>query len=941
MSLRTRFDVVAALLLVVLLCGPGTAVAGASLSVQVVLTGTTDNDANGSVTLGDKLFYTTTATNTGSVALTKVQVNNSVGVLGSNCNLAPNATCVLTNSYVVQQNDVSGGAVVNYGRATANEISGQVSDALITPVFGNTMTVIVEESFGRSFLPTQGDVLNYEVIMGNRLGATSLTNVQVSDPSLTPSAINCASVGPGGNCVLNGSYTVTAADVANGFVSQTATVTSTQVTSNSYTLLTPVFGNGPLAPTLQSKTISGAPTTKDSTRTVLSGDGTVALFESQENNLVTNNTNTNGQDIYRVVAGQTVLENIDSAGHQLIGTSSLPTVSGDGGIVAFTYSTAKAIQAKDVITGQMFAGLSGHPKHPVDTGMGGAAPNGSTSGAPSLSSAGGSHKLVFCSSASNLVPGDSNGMRDIFLVDPLNPGVATQRISTDSTGAALAGDSCEPKISADGNKVAFTLSAPSLFGTAARQIVRKDLSTGALELISVSTSGAGKGASADSSEPAINADGSVVAFTSQASDLDSLGSPVGGREAFVSLAQSSADGAARLVKRLRGGDGTVPNGSSQHPQLSCSGATAVMQTSATNLLGSAPGQCGAVAITTNFFAVSLLGSPLCTSGGGTHIANPSVSCDGSATGYDSNAPQPNTASSNSNAYLQITGNITDITGNRVANLSGDFSGQWFDPSQNGQGLVIDVTNPDAGNNRILLLTWFVFSNGQPTWVQGVGTPHAHAGTGSEANTVVVQMDQVAIFKGASFPLGQAHAAASVWGSITLTFTDANTGSMSWTSSYPGFNSGSMPIKHFLAVGLPAQDAAAAQVKSCYSGNWFNPAQSGHGFEFEILPTTPAFLAVDWFAFAPNGTPVWLQGAGAISGNSAQMHLQLIDGTGAKFPPSYNPNAITQHDWGTATFTFTDASHGSVTWNSTIAGYGSGTQPLQPLATGLMDRRGCQ
>ena len=158
-------------------------------------------------------------------------------------------------------------------------------------------------------------------------------------------------------------------------------------------------------------------------------------------------------------------------------------------------------------------------------------------------------------------------------------------------------------------------------------------------MISVSTSGGEQGyANADGSEPAINADGSVVAFTSQASDLDNLGMPVGGMEAFVSLAQSSADGASRM-RSARDGDGTVPNGSSQHPQLSAAAQTAVMQTNATNLLGSAAGQCGAVAITTNFFAVSLLGSPLCTNGGGTHIANPSVSCDGTATG-STTTPQP-------------------------------------------------------------------------------------------------------------------------------------------------------------------------------------------------------------------------------------------------------------------------------------------------------------
>ena len=206
MSQRTRFGFVAALLLVVSLCGAGTAVAGASMSVQVVLTSTTDNDASGSVTLGDKLFYTTTATNTGTVSLTNVQVNNSVGATGSNCNLAPNATCVLTNSYVVQQNDVNGGAVINTGRATANEISGAVTDALITPFFGNTLVVIIEEAAPDAARnPTQGDVLHYAVIMGNHgfMGNPGpLTNVQVSDPSLTLfRSTACASVGPGGNCV--------------------------------------------------------------------------------------------------------------------------------------------------------------------------------------------------------------------------------------------------------------------------------------------------------------------------------------------------------------------------------------------------------------------------------------------------------------------------------------------------------------------------------------------------------------------------------------------------------------------------------------------------------------------------------------------------------------------------------------------------------------------
>jgi len=72
-----------------------------------------------------------------------------------------------------------------------------------------------------------------------------------------------------------------------------------------------------------------------------------------------------------------------------------------------------------------------------------------------------------------------------------------------------------------------------------------------------------------------------------------------------------------------------------------------------------------------------------------------------------------------------------------------------------------------------------------------------------------------------------------------------------------------------------------------------------------------------------------------------MQLQLIDGAGAQFPPNFNPAQITQHVWGTATFTFTDSAHATVAWNSTVPGYGSGSQPLQPILTGLLDRRACQ
>jgi len=398
---------------------------------------------------------------------------------------------------------------------------------------------------------------------------------------------------------------------------------------------------------------NGTPTSLDSTQVVLSKDGKIRVFQSLQTNLTANNGNSGGQDVYSTSdSGDPVLESVDGSGNKLIGVAGLPAVSPDGNVIAFLFAPgakSKASTGKDFVTGQMWAGGRGQPKHQVDIGMAGAPANGSAASAPSLSSANGTNQLVFCSAASNLVPNDANGGRDIFIADPLLTTTAIERVSVDETGKELPGDSCEPKLSSDGSKLVFSLSAAPRFGTAARQIVLKELSAGKVfftgQFLPITTNAGGQGASADSSEPVVSADGSVIAFTSLA-DLDGLGAPSGSREVFVSLRLPGG----RLIRRARMRDGTVPDGSSQHAQLSEDGTTLVVQTAATNFLlpkslgtaavgkveqgkaaaALAPPQCGTVAISTNFFSVHALGGPLCTADGKTSNQNPAISGDGTA-----------------------------------------------------------------------------------------------------------------------------------------------------------------------------------------------------------------------------------------------------------------------------------------------------------------------
>src|SRR5207248_3288317 len=68
--------------------------------------------------------------------------------------------------------------------------------------------------------------------------------------------------------------------------------------------------------------------------------------------------------------------------------------------------------------------------------------------------------VAFLSSASNLVGGDTNGARDVFVRD--RKAGKTRRVSVDSHGTQGNGTSFAPSISADARFVAFTSLANNL-----------------------------------------------------------------------------------------------------------------------------------------------------------------------------------------------------------------------------------------------------------------------------------------------------------------------------------------------------------------------------------------------------------------------------------------------------------------------------------------------
>jgi Tol biopolymer transport system component len=141
------------------------------------------------------------------------------------------------------------------------------------------------------------------------------------------------------------------------------------------------------------------------------------------------------------------------------------------------------------------------------------------SAGPSLSTDG--NVVAFISNSSNLVANDTNGGADVF-VHERSTGI-TERVSVDSSGGEGNSFSSIAALSADGNVVAFFSDASNLVAgdtNGLYDVFVHDRTTGLTERVSIDSSGAqANGVSGLHGPPSVSADGRFVAFDSDATNL--------------------------------------------------------------------------------------------------------------------------------------------------------------------------------------------------------------------------------------------------------------------------------------------------------------------------------------------------------------------------------------------------------------------------------------
>ena len=318
----------------------------------------------------------------------------------------------------------------------------------------------------------------------------------------------------------------------------------------------------------------GTESNADSNLPSISGDGRFVAFQSFASNLVAGDTN-GASDVFvhDQATGITEVVSVASDGTQGNVTSFFPAISADGRQVAFWSSASNLVPgdtngSRDVFVHDRTTGTTER----VSVASDGAEANAISS--LSAISADGRH-VAFWSSASNLVPGDTNGAPDVFVHD--RAAGATERVSVASDGTEANGFSQGAGISADGRFVVITSTSSNLVpgdtngvevGQQKWDVFVHDRVTGTTERVSVASDGTEANDDSISGGSVISADGRFVAFQSFASNLVA-GDTNGANDVFV---HDRVTGTTELVSVAS--DGTEAEGlysDSYAPSISADG----------------------------------------------------------------------------------------------------------------------------------------------------------------------------------------------------------------------------------------------------------------------------------------------------------------------------------------------------------------------------------
>ncbi|MBD3671845.1 MAG: HYR domain-containing protein [Gammaproteobacteria bacterium] len=459
---------------------------------------------------------------------------------------------------------------------------------------------------------------------------------------------------------------------------------------------------------------SGAQANNNSFMHMLSADGRFVVFDSMASNLVAGDTNSSRDVfVYDTVNASVERVSVDSNGNEMTGLSRAPSISADGRFIVFE---SQAVLATGGTAGTFQIYLHDRQDRTtrlISANSSGTAGNGHSNRARITEDG---SQVLFHSSASNLSVADGNPFNDVFIKHLSNGNV--ELVSRTYSGAQADNHSLDADFSRDGRYVVFISQATNMTSDSVsglRHLYLRDRQLGTTRLLSGAANGS-------SYAPDMSGDGAHIVFYTSASNLASGMNGSGLQVMNYDIAGDSF----RLVSQSAGG--VEGNDHSYSPAISDDGSVIVYTSFASNLVTADTNSNSDVFLYEREAATNqLISRSEASLGNGNTVGGPSISANGIHIAFSSYANnlvandtnayadtflysrqvnRPPQADAGADRTLECAGVTTPVTldGRGSSDADGDtLSYLWQGPFGSDEGAVVTVPMALGTNHSTLVV----------------------------------------------------------------------------------------------------------------------------------------------------------------------------------------------------------------------------------------------
>lgn len=128
-------------------------------------------------------------------------------------------------------------------------------------------------------------------------------------------------------------------------------------------------------------------------------------------------------------------------------------------------------------------------------------------------------------------------------------------------------------------------------------------------------------------------------------------------------------------------------------------------------------------------------------------------------------------------------------------IQGGHSGTWYDVTQPGHGLFVEVLDDTTSpTGKEVLASWFAYFDGVQIWLLGQGDV-------IRSNGAYLAILDVSIFEGNDFPprYDRNQTEATYWGELSLEFRGCDQAALNWESVLDGYGAGELALRRLTQI----------------------------------------------------------------------------------------------------------------------------------------------